>query len=128
VTRGVKPFKVKDEWYYHMRFAKDMTNVTPILTAVPPDETRRGKGNHHGARMGMHEHVAWVCDRPDGGRGFGFTGCHWHNNWANDDFRKIVLNALTWIAGADVPKNGVPSKTPTPQELEANQDYPKPKK
>jgi len=134
VTRGVKPFKIQDEWYYHMRFAKDMANVTPILTAVPPDATRQGRdGPHSGnqyvrARMGMPEHVAWIYDRPDGGRGFGFTGCHWHQNWANDDFRKIVLNALAWIAGADVPPNGVPSRTPTPQELEANQDYPKPKK
>ena len=134
VTRGVKPFKIQDEWYYHMRFVKDMANVTPILTAVPPDSTRKRKdGPHSGnkyvrARMGMPEHVAWVYERPDGGRGFGFTGCHWHNNWANDDFRKIVLNSLVWIAGADVPPNGVPSKTPTPQELEANQDFPKPKK
>ncbi len=134
VTRGVKPFKIQDEWYYHMRFVKDMANVTPILTAVPPDSTRRSKdGPHSGnpyvrARMGMPEHVAWVYERPNGGRGFGFTGGHWHHNWANDDFRKIVLNALVWIAGAEVPANGVPSKTPTDQELEANQDFPKPQK
>jgi 3-keto-disaccharide hydrolase/trehalose utilization protein len=131
VTRGVKPFKIKDEWYYHMRFVKDMANVTPILTAIPPDETRRRKdgphsGNEHvRARMGMPEHVAWVYERPGGGRGFGFTGTHWHTNWANDDFRTIVLNGLVWIAGVEVPPKGVPSKTPTQQELEANQDYPK---
>ena len=35
---------------------------------------------------------------------------------------------LVWISGADVPLNGVPSKTPTVEELEANQDYPKPQK
>jgi hypothetical protein len=32
-----------------------------------------------------------------------------------------------WIAGVEVPPNGVPSKTPSIDELEANQDYPKPK-
>jgi len=134
VTRGVKPFQIKDEWYYHMRFKKDMANVTPLLTAVPPDETRRRQdgphsGNEHvRARMGMPEHVAWAYERPGGGRGFGFTGAHWHNNWANDEFRKIVLNALVWITGADVPPDGVPSQTPTVKELEANQDYPKPQK
>jgi hypothetical protein len=29
-----------------------------------------------------------------------------------------VLNALVWIAGAEVPKGGVKSKTPTLEELE----------
>ena len=38
VARGVRPFTINDEWYYHMRFADDMKGVTPILTAVPPDE------------------------------------------------------------------------------------------
>ena len=39
VTKGVKPFTTHDEWYYHMRFAKDMKGVTPILSAVPPLKT-----------------------------------------------------------------------------------------
>ena len=131
ITRGVKPFAIDDEWYYHMRFRENMENVTAILTAVPPDSTRRKGNNAHSAnphvraRMGMPEHVAWACERPDGGRGFGFTGGHWHYNWAHDDFRKVVLNGLVWIAGVEVPPAGVPSKTPSIEELEANQDYPK---
>ncbi len=133
ITRGVKPFAIDDEWYYHMRFVEGMKNVTPILTTVPPDSTRREGNDAHGAnpsvraRMGMPEHVMWAIERPGGGRGFGFTGGHWHYNWAHDDFRKVVLNALVWFAGLDVPPNGVPSKTPSIEEIEANQDYPKPK-
>jgi hypothetical protein len=82
--------------------------------------------------MGMPEHVAWACQRPDGlkpafgGRGFGFTGGHSHWNWAHNDFRKLVLNALVWITGAEVPPEGVPSKTPTIEELQASLDEPKP--
>jgi type 1 glutamine amidotransferase len=131
VTRGVKPFAIDDEWYYHMRFPENMKGVTPVLTAIPPDSTRRKGNDAHGAnptvfaRKGMPEHVAWVYERPDGGRGFGFTGGHWHHNWAHNDYRKIVLNALVWISGLDVPENGVPSQTPTIAELEADQDYPK---
>ncbi|MHC4424788.1 MAG: family 16 glycoside hydrolase [Planctomycetota bacterium] len=131
ITRGVKPFLMDDEWYYHMRFVENMQNVTPILTAIPPDGTRRKGNDAHGAnphvraRMGMPEHVAWAYERPDGGRGFGFTGGHWHWSWASNDFRKLVLNALVWIAGAEVPPDGVPSKTPSIEELEANQDYSK---
>jgi len=69
------------------------------------------------------EHVAWAYERADGGRGFGFTGGHWHWSWASNDFRKLVLNSLVWTAGAEVPADGVPSKTPSFKELEANQDY-----
>jgi hypothetical protein len=134
VANGVKPFSVEDEWYFHMRFVDDMKGVTPILTATPPDSAHGPGNDPHGAnphvfaRKGMPEHVAWVYERPGGGRGFGFTGGHWHWAWANDSFRKVVLNAIVWIAGLDVPPEGVPSKTPTLQELEANQDETPPKK
>ena len=67
----------------------------------------------------------WGIDRKDGGRGVGFTGGHYHRNWAINDFRKIVLNAIVWVAGIDVPKNGVASKALTEEDLNANLDeYP----
>jgi len=124
VTRGVRPFSIHDEWYYHIRFPEKMDGVTPILTDVPPDEAHDGGDSPYGgnatvrARKGMPEHVMWVCQRPGGGRGFGFTGVHAHGNWAQDDFRKLLLNAMVWIAGAEVPENGVKSQTPTLAELE----------
>lgn len=132
VAAGLKPFAIDDEWYYHMRFVDDMKGVTPILTAVPPDSTReRPDGAHSGnptvrARKGMPEHVGWIYERPGGGRGMGFTGGHWHWNWACDSFRTFVLNSIVWTAGLDVPAGGVPSKRPTIEELKANQDYPEP--
>ncbi len=49
--------------------------------------------------------MAWAAERADGnGRGFGFTGAHFHRNWQNDDFRKLVLNAIAWTAHAEVPQ------------------------
>lgn len=132
VSRGLKPFKSHDEWYYHMRFAEDMKGVTPILSAVPPESTRqRGDGPHSGnphvrARTGKAEVVGWVYQRPNGGRGFGFTGMHTHWNWAQDSFRKSALNAIVWIAGAEVPAGGVPSETPTLEQLEADLGQPRP--
>lgn len=134
IARGVRPFEIDDEWYYHMRFRSSQEGVTSILSAVPPESTRtRGTGTARGgneavlARKGMSEVLAWACERPDGGRGFGFTGGHVHWNWVQDDFRKLVLNALTWVSKVDVPAAGVPSKTPTPEEMLANQDEPPPK-
>jgi type 1 glutamine amidotransferase len=136
ITNGVQPFTIRDEWYYHMRFQPDMTGVTPILSALPPvrtltdraKDTKRGSNPAVMAEVvaGNLQHVAWAYERPDGGRGFGFTGGHFHKNWQQDDFRKTVLNALVWIAKAEVPVGGVPSRTPTDAEIEENQDFPKP--
>lgn len=134
ITRGVRPFTTNDEWYYHMRFRDRMEGVTPILTAVPPDSTRKGGNDAHGGNPAVRagigknwaEHVVWASEQSDGGRGFGCTGGHSHWNWAQDDFRKTILNSIVWIANAEVPENGVPSKTPTLEELIANQDEPTP--
>ena len=68
----------------------------------------------------------WTYERKDGGRGFGFTGGHTHAHWGNDSQRKVVLNALLWIAKVEVPRDGVES-TVTPEQLKANLD-PKTKK
>jgi len=51
--------------------------------------------------------MAWAQQRPDGGHGFGITGGHFHWNWGNDSFRKLVLNAVVWAAHVEVPPDGV---------------------
>jgi hypothetical protein len=127
ITRGVKPFKIRDEWYYHMKFAD--SGVTPILSAIPPENTRGrpGANSTHGGnpevqkRKGQAETVVWAYERPNGGRGFGFTGAHEHRNWADDNFRKVALNAILWIAKVPVPANGVES-TVTQDDIMANLD------
>ena len=129
IARGVKPFQIRDEWYFHMRFAPDMKGVTPILSAVAPESTmKRGDGPHEGnaavreaVTRGEPQIMAWAYERPNGGRGFGFTGAHYHKNYADDDFRKTVLNGLLWIAKAEVPANGVES-TVSEEDLKANLD------
>ena len=118
ICRGVKPFSVKDEWYYHMRFAEDMKGVTPILSDVPPANTARKEPSDRGGNAAVFEevsagkpqHVAWAYDRPDGGRGFGFTGMHAHANWGNDSFRTVLINGAAWVTRLEIPKDGVPSK------------------
>lgn len=133
VTNGVKPFTVRDEWYFNMRFRPDLKDVVALLSAKPSDEVRdgpyvapRGPYPHIQANKGQPEHMMWCVERPDGGRGFGFTGGHFHKNWGHDDFRKIVLNAILWTAKVEVPEGGVAS-TVTEEDLAANLD-PKGKK
>ncbi|MFM7150524.1 MAG: hypothetical protein ACKO23_11825, partial [Gemmataceae bacterium] len=110
-----------DEWYYHMRFVDDMKGVTPILAALPPLKTIQGEGKQsspHGGNphvwnavsSGQAQVMAWAYDRPDGGRGFGFTGLHKHDNLANDSMRTLLLNAVAWIVKLPIPEGGIPSK------------------
>jgi type 1 glutamine amidotransferase len=133
IVRGVKPFELQDEWYFHMRFRDPPEGVTMILTAVPPDDTRtRPDGPHSNnptvrGEKGRREVLAWASERPDGGRGFGCTGGHFHASWGDDDFRKMMLNALLWTAGVDVPTEGVASSV-TADDLAANLDDKQPKK
>ena len=115
ITNGVQPFAVNDEWYFHMRFPDNMKGVTPILSAVAPEKTMERKDGPHSGNpevrkavaAGLPQHVAWAYERSNGGRGFGFTGLHNHLNWRNPDFRKVILNAMLWLAKAEVPENGV---------------------
>lgn len=133
VASGVKPFSVRDEWYFNMRFRDGMKGVTPILSAVPPDAVRDGpyvypKGpyKHIQEAKGRAETMMWVVERSDGGRGCGFTGGHFHRNWKDDNFRKVVLNAMVWLCKLEVPAAGVQS-TVSDEDIAANLD-PKGKK
>lgn len=134
VANGVKPFSNRDEWYFNMRWNEaQKKKLTPVLVAKPSDEVRqgpyvypRGPYEHIVAASGRDETMMWTFERKGGGRGFGFTGGHTHANWGDDNQRKVVLNAILWIARARVPKNGVAS-TVTAEQLAANWD-PKGKK
>jgi hypothetical protein len=148
VASGVKPFSNRDEWYFNIRWREVLKDgdasvagaartlpagLTPILAATPSDQVRKGsyvypKGpyQHIIDASGRQETMMWTYERPDGGRGFGFTGGHTHAHWGNDNQRKVVLNALLWIAKAEIPKTGWESSV-TAEQLAANLD-PKGKK
>jgi hypothetical protein len=135
ITRGLAPYTIEDEWYYHMRFREGMRGVQPILSALPPASSlSRPDGLHSGnpaVRAAVLErkepqHLAWAAERTNGGRGFGFTGAHFHWNWGHPMQRRLVLNAIAWAAHAEVPTGGIPIGTLTMEDLEANQDDNKP--
>jgi type 1 glutamine amidotransferase len=119
ISRGVKPFKIRDEWYYNMRWLPDQSKVLPVLQAVPPDATR-GTADAK-SHPGRSEVTAWAYERANGGRAFGFTGGHTHRNWANDDFRRLVVNAILWTAKVEVPAEGAKCVL-APDAIERNLD------
>jgi hypothetical protein len=131
VTRGVGAFSTHDEWYFNMRWTGDAAakaRITPLLVASPSDTVRggpyvspRGPYDHIVAASGRDETMMWAYERPDGGRSFGFTGGHTHANWGDPNQRRIMLNALLWIARIDVPAGGVVD-TITPADLTTNLD------
>ncbi len=136
IANGVQPFSIRDEWYYHIRFRPQFEDTVAILSAVPPIETLQRERMdaratnptvQRAVENGESQVLAWAYERPNGGRGFGFTGGHFHRNWAQDDFRKLVLNALVWTAKGEVPEQGIDSLPISQAYLALNQDFPPPK-
>ncbi len=127
ILRGVKPFSLYDECYFHLReCGRDHGKVEPLFPVKPAKELVEPgltpyRGNDH-ARKTMAEgkepqYVAWAFPRPKGGRAFGFTGGHFHWSWARDEVRKMVLNGILWTAGGEVPAQGLESKTPDAKRM-----------
>ena len=99
ICRGVEPFELREEYYYNIRFRENDGRLVPILSTPIPGEAKE-------------QVVAWAVERDGGGRGFGFTGGHFFDNWGVENFRRMVLNAILWTAHTDVPVGGVQTKTP----------------
>jgi type 1 glutamine amidotransferase len=112
VLNGVKPFHVTDEFYYKPTLVTDEVGITPLLR-VP--ELPADPKVFPGPLAGPKDQVTmWAYDRPPApgcktGRSIAATMGHYYANWQNDDYRKLVLNAIAWTAHVEVPKDGVPS-------------------
>lgn len=115
-NNGVKAFSTNDEWYFHMRFREGMKGITPILTTLPSESVLGNDGPRSGnpalreeLKNGVPQLLAWTAENGEAGRGFVTTGGNFHYNWANEDFRRQVLNGIVWAAGVAVPEGGVQS-------------------
>jgi hypothetical protein len=103
VLRGVRAFSAPgDGWLFNLHFAE--RGVTPLLVGAVPDKARTTTDAR--ARAGREEVIAWACQRPDGGRGFGFTGADLHKSWGYESQRRLVVNGILWAAGREVPAGG----------------------
>jgi type 1 glutamine amidotransferase len=127
VMRGVRPTRLYDECYFHLReCGHDHGKVERVWTVQPPASTveaglspYRGNDTARAAVVDRQEqqYVAWAFPREQGGRAFGFTGGHFHWTWANDAVRKMVLNGILWSASGEVPEGGLESQTPDAKRL-----------
>lgn len=131
VSRGLSgSVKAFDEFYWNLSFDKECRHCHPLASATPTAKNmvRYGSSkfwNKEAAdKLGTEQALLWCRDPKNAPRGVGFVGGHYHRNWAIDDYRKLILNTITWLAKVDVPVNGVPSKKVTKEMLNANLNRP----
>lgn len=99
IARGVEEFAYHDEFYPTIRFVEGGRKVTPILSgAMHTDENPTVRPDVV---------AAWAYEREGGGRSFGFTGAHYLKMFESADMRRVLMNAIFWTAGIDVPEAGV---------------------
>lgn len=108
IASGVKPFTLREEFYFNLRFDPQDAQLRQIAS-VPDLPGREPDGKV----------VAWARERAGGGRGFGTSCGHFYNNWQEPGFRKLILNAIAWAAHVDIPASGVEAKFYSHDEIES---------
>jgi type 1 glutamine amidotransferase len=92
VLRGVEPIPVHEEFYFKLKFPRPVEQITPLIRVQIEDQPHV---------------VSWAWPRPDGGRSFGFTGLHFHENWKHESYRRLMGQGVLWTLGRDVPEGGL---------------------
>ncbi|HVX62308.1 MAG TPA: ThuA domain-containing protein [Pirellulales bacterium] len=91
IATGIERLALRDEFYYRLKFIQPADQVHPVLT-VPIE--------------GREETVAWAWQRPDGGRSFGFSGLHFHDNWRLPAYRRVMTQGTLWAMRLPIPEGG----------------------
>lgn len=94
ISRGWSDYELRDEFYLDLEFHP---RTRPLLK-VSVD--------------GKEQVVGWAFERPgsSGGRSFGTTLGHFHDNFTREPFRRAIVNGILWTAHVDVPAEGAPVK------------------
>lgn len=108
ICSGVKPLHLNEEFYFALKRSTLADSKLTPLAEITLDEATTPE-----SRM-----VSWAYERPDGGRGFGFTGLHYHKNWEREEFRRLVTQGVLWTIKQPLPEAGL-DLTFSPELLEA---------
>jgi type 1 glutamine amidotransferase len=92
-TRGIADFPVTDEFYYQLKVPSGKRAAWVALVKVAID------GEEHA--------VAWAYRPARGGRAFGFSGLHFHDNWKLPQYRRLIAQGVLWSLGREVPEKGL---------------------
>jgi type 1 glutamine amidotransferase len=88
ICRGWKEFALHDEYYLNPTITDD---ATPLLQVTA---------------KGRPVVVGWAYERPDGGRSFATTLGHFYRNFQQEEFRRMIVNAILWSAHVEIPQSG----------------------
>lgn len=90
ICNGWEEYELRDEFYVNLKFAPE---AKPLLQVNIDDQAQV---------------VAWTFHREDGGRSFGVTLGHFHENYSLPPFRRMLANGILWTAGVEIPETGSP--------------------
>ncbi len=91
ILRGIEPLDIHEEFYFKLKMPKSSEGFVPLIKVHIEDEDHT---------------VSWAWDRPDGGRSFGFTGLHFHENWQHEAYQRLMTQAVYWVLKRDPEKHG----------------------
>jgi hypothetical protein len=92
IQQGLRPIEIEDEYYYNLKQFKSPSPIVPLMEARIENEWYM---------------VAWAWERPQGGRSFGFSGLHYHGNWSNETYRRLVFQGILWTLEEEIPEGGI---------------------
>lgn len=95
ISAGLADFRVKDEFYYQLKRIAVEDPKQAVASVLEADID------------GERQTVAWAWQRPDGGRSFGFTGLHFHANWARPEYRRLATQGVLWTLKLPIPEKGL---------------------
>jgi type 1 glutamine amidotransferase len=97
VCRGWKEYPLHDEFYLNLKFHPRTQHLLKVRVE-DKDQT-----------------VAWALEREGqgGGRSFGTTLGHFHENFEIEAFRRLIVNGILWTAHVEVPAAGAPVNVST---------------
>lgn len=93
ILAGVAPVDVHEEFYFALKRDRSAgAKLAPLATVRIDDR---------------EEMVGWALERADGGRSFGFTGLHFHDNWRLPEVRRLMAQGVLWTLKLPIPADGV---------------------
>jgi hypothetical protein len=93
IMRGVSDFTIQEEFYYQLKTAPEARLIPLVKAAIEGEQPM----------------VAWAWERPDGGRSFGYSGCHYHENWSRPEYRRFLSQGVLWTLQLTPPTSSFPA-------------------
>lgn len=101
ICSGWQNYKLREEFYFNLKYDPKAQPLVRVAVKHPS--------------VTEPQVVAWTFDRPGskGGRSFGTTLGHFHENFGITSFRKLIVNGILWSAHVDIPAEGAPVSVST---------------